>query len=279
MQAGGYFSALEQASPNLASTIKFDRRANIQFAATQNMPKAERAAYIGSIEKQFAKPSDQQFTKIRQDLKSEKFRPQYRFATSEPTTKKTGYYRDYSSDIKKLQDEMSKLTIDETQQKTRDRFEYVAPTRSYGPGPTIQGQRKIVYELPKNVNPTTINYGQQVYAGPGPSPMSGQTVQERGYYRPLGQEKYTVTTSRAQKAGDREYDQKAGAIARLQKRMQASRFVPDTVTRGGESADIYKRLGLAKKGGVAEGIKKFEAKQMSQGGGVSIRGRKFKGIF
>ena len=292
MSNGGYLTALEKANPELASTIKnyrqrltdaerptFDRRANMQLAATQNMPKAERTAYISSIEKQFAKPSDAQFEKIRADLKTKKFRPQYRFATSEPTAKKTGFYKDFSPDIKKLQDEMSKLTIDETQQKTRDRFEYVAPTRSYGPGPTIQGQRKIVYELPKNVNPTTINYGQQVYTGPGPSPMSSQTPQEKGYYRPLGQEKYTVTTTRAQKAGDPEFDRRASEIARLQKRQRASAFAPTYTAPTLTSQNIYKQLGMAKDGGLKEDIKKIKSKKFSLGGKAAIRGTKFKGVF
>jgi len=112
---------------------------------------------------------------------------------------------------------LPELTITTTEQKTRPRYEYVEPVRAYGPGPTTGGARKIVYDLPENVNPTTINYGQQVYTGPGPSPMSGQTVQERGYYRPLGQEKYTVTNTRAAEAGDDIYDKQMNLINQLQR--------------------------------------------------------------
>ena len=111
---------------------------------------------------------------------------------------------------------LPELTVTTTEQKTRPRYEYVEPVRAYGPGPTTGGARKIVYDLPENVNPTTINYGQQVYTGPGPSPMSGQTVQERGYYRPLGQEKYTVTNTRAAEAGDDIYDKQMNLINQLQ---------------------------------------------------------------
>ena len=67
-QVGGYMSALEKSRPELYKTIKayrdrldkpgeqktFDKRANIQFATSLNMPKQMREAYYASIEKQFA---------------------------------------------------------------------------------------------------------------------------------------------------------------------------------------------------------------------------------
>jgi len=73
------------------------------------------------------------------------------------------------------------------------------------------------------------------------------------------------------------------AFENIQKGLESEKFTPVYSVAFNKpksnTQDIYKRLGMAKKGGVAEGIKKFEAEQMSQGGGVSIRGRKFKGTF
>ncbi len=131
MSNGGYLTPLEETQPQLAATIKnyrqrlsdaerktFDKRADIQYKATLNMPKAERSAYIASINKQFGTPSDKQFESLRSDLKSERFRPTYRFAVSKPSElPKTGFYRDYSDDIKKIQDDIGKLTITESQRK------------------------------------------------------------------------------------------------------------------------------------------------------------------
>ena len=79
-QVGGYMSALEKSRPELYKTIKayrdrldkpgeqktFDKRANIQFATSLNMPKQMREAYYASIEKQFAKPSEEQLKKIQE---------------------------------------------------------------------------------------------------------------------------------------------------------------------------------------------------------------------
>ena len=87
MSNGGYLTPLEETQPQLASTIKnyrqrltdaerktFDKRADIQYKATLNMPKAERSAYIASINKQFATPSDKQFEEVRSGLSSKNSR-------------------------------------------------------------------------------------------------------------------------------------------------------------------------------------------------------------
>ena len=138
MSNGGYLTPLEETQPQLAATIKnyrqrlsdaerktFDKRADIQYKATLNMPKAERSAYIASINKQFGTPSDKQFESLRSDLKSERFRPTYRFAVSKPSElPKTGFYRDYSDDIKKIQDDIGKLTITESKKKTVPVYTY-----------------------------------------------------------------------------------------------------------------------------------------------------------
>jgi hypothetical protein len=287
MSNGGYLTPLEKTRPELASTIKnyrqrltdaekttFDKRANMQFAATQNMPKAERTAYISSIEKQFAKPSDAQFEKIRADLKTKKFRPQYRFATSEPTAKKTGFYRDFSPDIKKLQDEMSKLTIDETQKKTRPVYQMTVAPRPYQQAPPP----KTVYELPKGATEQTGAYGDRFFAVQSGDPRNNPK-NYGAQYRRTGNQTYNVTTTRAQKAGDPEFDRRASEIARLQKRQRASSFAPTYTAPTLTSQNIYQQLGMAKDGGLKEDIKKIKSKKFSLGGKAAIRGTKFKGVF
>ena len=139
MSNGGYLTPLEKTQPKLAATIKnyrqrlddaerkiFDRRADIQYQTTFNMPKAERDAYIADIQTKFATPSDEQFEKIREGLKSDRFSPTRRFATTKPSElPKTGFYRDYSDDIQQIRDDIGKLTITESKRKTRPRYEYV----------------------------------------------------------------------------------------------------------------------------------------------------------
>ena len=111
--AGGYLSALEESKPELFKTIKnyrdrlsggeqetFDKRANIQYAATMNMLKSQRDAYISSIEKEYSKPTDTQFKQVKSSL-GQKFKPTYTYIAkdSDKPAATTGYYRDLSSEI------------------------------------------------------------------------------------------------------------------------------------------------------------------------------------
>ena len=132
-QVGGYMSALEKSRPELYKTIKayrdrldkpgeqktFDRRANIQYRTTFNMPERMRQAYFKNIEKQFAKPSEEQFKKLREDLKSERFTPtrQYYDESMMGPTKTSGYYRDLSPEIAEAEKKLKGLTL--TESKTR----------------------------------------------------------------------------------------------------------------------------------------------------------------
>jgi len=108
------------------------------------------------------------------------------------------------------------LTITTTEEKQRPQYEYVPP-QYMGPGPS-HSQRKIVNELPKDVNPSTINYGQTVYSSMGPGNQNYmQTPQQRGYYRAMPDEKYTVTNTRAAVAGDDIYDKQMNLVNQLQR--------------------------------------------------------------
>ena len=124
-QGGGYMSALEQSRPELYKTIKgyrdrltsqeqktFDKRADIQYKTTFNMPEQMRQAYFKSIDKQFAKPSEEQFQKIREDLKSKTFTPtrQYYDESMKGPTRTTGYYRDLSPEIAAAEKNLKGLT-------------------------------------------------------------------------------------------------------------------------------------------------------------------------
>lgn len=283
MSNGGYLTPLEETQPQLASTIKnyrqrltdaerktFDKRADIQYKATLNMPKAERSAYIASINKQFATPSDKQFEEVRSGLSSKKFTPTYRFATAKQSElPKTGFYRDYSDDIKKIQDDIGKLTITESRQKTRPKYEYVQSSNNYGPGPTIRKPVQTVYKLPEGSREAQGPYGYRYFTDPA----------GKGEYRSIGQEKYTETTTRPQRAGDADYDKQMNTIKRLQKRQQAAAFAPNYTSPSLTSANVYQQLGMAKDGGLKEDIKKIKSKKFSKGGKAAIRGTKFKGVF
>ena len=288
MSNGGYLTPLEETQPQLAATIKnyrqrlsdaerktFDKRADIQYQATLNMPKAERSAYIASINKQFGTPSDEQFESLRSDLKSERFRPTYRFAVSKPSEMpKTGFYRDYSDDIKKIQDDIGKLTITESKQKTVPVYNYyegrsgVSGLAGYNPGVA-----KTTTKIPEGS--TYFPASQQGFA----STPAGYTSPEGVRYTQQGTKKITETITRPQRAGDADYDKQMNKIARLQKRQQAAAFAPNYTAPSLTSANVYQQLGMAKDGGLKEDIKKIKSQKFSKGGKAAIRGTKFKGVF
>jgi hypothetical protein len=111
------------------------------------------------------------------------------------------------------------LTITTTEEKTRPQYEYVPPQYmgAAGPGPS-HGPRKIVNELPKNSNLTSINYGNPVYVTPAPGNRTYmQTPEQRGYYKAMPDEKYTVTNTRAAEAGDDIYDKQMNLVNQLQR--------------------------------------------------------------
>jgi len=291
-QAGGYLGALEASRPELFNTISnyrnrlsqtdqgtFDQRANIQYKASQNMPEQMRKDYYTSIDKQFAKPTDEQFAQIQKGLQSKTFVPTYRYydlekanqqaaASTATTPSSNAYYRDLSKEIGEAETTLSGLTLDETEQKTRKLYNYVPPNPGIGPtAPT-----NIVKELPKGARQTSMNYGQQVWVAPDPGNRNYmQTPQQRGYYSPAGDEKYTVTTTRAQRAGDADYDKQMGVIGRLEKRHKF-RHMPQYETPNLTSTNVYQKLGMgASKGKLV--------KKLKQGGRASIRGTRFTGVF
>lgn len=279
-QQGGYLSALEKSRPELFKTISgyrsrlsapeqqtFDKRANIQYAATQNMPTGQREAYIKSIEQKYAKPSDEQFSEIQEGLKSKKFTPVYSYYDPSTSTndKTTGYYRDLTPEIEKAQKDLDALKVTESKTRMVPLYEmsYARPT--YGPAKPS----KMTTELPKGAKLTKGQYGQQFYQVPMESPFQPNS---NPTYRQVGQnKKVTDTFERQARAGDPEYDKQAAALKRLQTRhnyrgMYGSNTSPLT------SANVYQQMGLAKKGGSVK-VEKF-----TRGGGIAIRGKNFSGV-
>ena len=306
-QGGGYMSALEQSRPELYKTIKgyrdrlttpeqktFDKRANIQYKTTFNMPEQMRQAYFKSIEKQFAKPSEEQFKKLREDLKSERFTPtrQYYDESMMGPTRTSGYYRDLSPEIAAAEKALKGLTI--TEQKTGTRTPYTLQRSSSGAGLagyTPPPPSKKVYELPKGYNrefrtspgPYNTGGGQTAYGSNAPGQNTGPygTYQPRDYYVKGAPEKYTYDVTRAQRAGDPEYDKQAAALKRLRIR-DSFKNMPQFTGQGNlTSQNVYQQLGMAKSGGLKEDIQKIKKKEQkfSSGGRASVRGTKFKGVF
>lgn len=291
-QGGGYMSVLEQTRPELYKTIKgyrdrldkpgekktFDKRANIQLATSLNMPKQMREAYYKSIEKQFAKPSEEQFKKLREDLKSEKFTPtrQYYDESMMGPTRTTGYYRDLSPEIAEAEKKLKSLTT--TYTKTRQ-----VPVYTYYKG--ASGPPGLAGSTPGVATTTTQIPKGSTYS---PARQSGFMTTPAGYTSPSGQrysrtgsKTVTDTFTRAQKAGDPEYDKQAALLQRLRTR-DSFKNMPQFTGQGNlTSQNVYQQLGMAKSGGLKEDIQKIKKKEQkfSLGGRASVRGTKFKGVF
>lgn len=290
-QGGGYMTALEQSRPELYKTIKgyrdrlssgeqktFDKRANIQYKTTFNMPEQMRQAYFKSIEKEYAKPSEEQFKKIREDLKSERFTPtrQYYDESMMGPTRTSGYYRDMSSEIAEAEKNLKGLTT--TYTKTRQ-----VPIYTYYKG--ASGPPGLAGSTPGVATTTTQIPKGSTYS---PARQSGFMTTPAGYTSPSGQrysrtgsKTVTDTFTRAQKAGDPEYDKQAAALQRLRTR-HSFRNMPQFSGQGNlTSQNVYQQLGMAKSGGLKEDIQKIKNKkqQFSNGGRASVRGTKFKGVF
>ena len=302
---GGYLSALEQSKPELFKTIKsyrdrlsgveqetFDKRANIQYAATMNMPKSQRDAYISSIEKEYSKPTDTQFKQVKSSL-GQKFKPTYTYIAKDPDkpAATTGYYRDLSSEIAEADKALKNLMITETEERTRPKYEVTYPTTNM-----YQQQKPATYTttLPKGATLQQGSYGQQFYQKPSPDPfLRPQDAGPR--YRKVGTEKYTVSTTRAQKAGDEEYDKQFAALQRLQKRHD-NRFLYHQYqpSKGLTGQNVYSNIGInntqttqpkpfvnpyASFGTSYGTAKKGGAVKMSKGGKAAIRGKRFTGVY
>ena len=302
--AGGYLSALEESKPELFKTIKnyrdrlsggeqetFDKRANIQYAATMNMPKSQRDAYISSIEKEYSKPTDAQFKQVKSSL-GQKFKPTYTYIAkdSNKPAATTGYYRDLSSEIAEADKKLKALTL--TESKTRQ-----VPVYTYYEGasgaPGLAGSRpgvaRMTTQIPKGS--TYSPGGQQGFQ----SIPAGYTSPSGQRYARTGSKNVTETFTRPQRAGDAEYDKQFTALQRLQKRHD-NRFLYHQYqpSKGLTGQNVYSNIGLsntqsmqpkpfvnpyASYGTSFGTAKKGGAVKMSKGGKAAIRGKRFTGVY
>ena len=291
---GGYLTQLESSRPELFKTVKsyrdrlttpeqktFDQRANIQLAASRNMPENQRQAYYASIEKEYGQPSEEQFQQVREGLKSKTFTPTYSYYTPAEqsqqqgkTAATTGYYRDLSKEMADLEKQMKGLTLTTTEQRTRPKYEVTYPQRS------MYGQQKsptYTTTLPKGAVLRQGNYGQQFYQKPSSDPfLRPQDAGPR--YRKVGDEKYTVSNTRAQRAGDPEYDKMARQLTGLQTRHKYRFGFGDETPK--TTQDIYGSFGPTSFKNPYEAL---ATKRMKKGGemkgqGKAIRGFKFGGV-
>tara|TARA_R100001440_G_scaffold69831_3_gene91891 strand:- start:320 stop:1303 length:984 start_codon:yes stop_codon:yes gene_type:complete len=318
---GGYLSDLEKSKPELFKTINeyrtrlagldngadlqrtFDKRANIQYAATKNMPELERDAYIKSVEKEFATATDKQFEDLQKDLKSEKrFVPTYRYAADQTSFGPTsGYYRNLQDEIDQKRKSLEGLQI--TEKKTGTRTPYI---REYSRGNVgLAGYQppppsKPVYELPKGYSKEFRTAGTGAFGQGAGRTAFGQQGQNTGpygtyspsdYYVKGSPEKYTYSVTRAQKAGDTDYDKVMSEIGRLEKRHKY-RNLYNTSSPSVSSANIYSSMGMGAAQNPPPRRNKIEARgafsriqprQMNKGGeikgkGKAIRGFKFGGV-
>lgn len=293
---GGYLTQLESSRPELFKTVKsyrdrltapeqktFDQRANIQLAASRNMPENQRQSYYASIEKEYGQPNEKQFQQVREGLKSKTFTPTYSFYTPPEqnqqqgkTAATTGYYRDLSKEMADMEKQMKGLTF--TESKTRKVPEYTyykgasgtPGMAGYTPGPATT-----TTEIPK---------GSTYSPGGGGGGLS--VPQPAGYRSPTGQfysktgtRNVTETFTRPQKAGDKEYDKLAASLSRLQTRHKYRFGFGDETSRTSPQ-DVYKSYGTTTFNNPYESLaaKRFNKGGELKGRGKAIRGFKFGGV-
>ena len=314
---GGYLTQLESSRPELFKTVKsyrdrlttpeqktFDQRANIQLAASRNMPQNQRQAYYASIEKEFGQPNEKQFQQVREGLKSKTFTPTYSFYTPPEqnqqqgkTAATTGYYRDLSKEMADMEKQMKGLTV--TEQKTGTRTPYTlqrSNTNAGLAGYTPPPPSKPVYKLPQgytqefrtNSGPFNTGGGQTAYGSTAPGQNTGPygTYQPRDYYVKGRPETYTYDVTRAQKAGDAEYDKLARQLETYRTRHKyRNLYSGQPTSSSSSSAGIYQKLGMNQAQQVTPFANLFPSTTMKvkeggeiKGKGKAVRGFKFGGI-
>ena len=119
---------------------------------------------------------------------------------------------------KKIDDERDKLsglTVTETEEKTRPKYEVTYPAT--GIAGSQQKPPTYTSELPEDTRLTTGMYGRQYYQTPSYSYGSMGQQNMSPQYRRVGDEKYTVTNTRDAIAGDSIYDKQMNLVNQLQR--------------------------------------------------------------
>ena len=301
-QGGGFMTALEQTRPDLYKTISeyrtrlgegtekqktFDKRGEIQFAAAQNMPKQMREDYFESIEKEFATPTDKQFDELSKSLESKTFVPRYTYYKPQPATSDgdepfgptSGYYRNMQKEIDEGEAKLKGLTT--TYTKSRQ-----VPVYTYYKG--ASGPPGFAGSTPGVATTTTQIPKGSTYS---PARQSGFMTTPAGYTSPSGQrysrtgsKTVTDTFTRAQKAGDPEYDKLARQLDTFRTRHKYRNLYSGQPTSS-SSAGIYQKLGMNQAQQVTPFANLFPSTTMKakeggeiKGKGKAVRGFKFGGI-
>ena len=319
---GGYLDALKDTRPELYNTIntyrtriskleegdekvkRFDKMGNQQLAATKNMPAAERDAYFKSIEKEYSKPTDDQFEEVLKQVESEKrFVPTYRYAMDTTSYGPTqGYYRNLSKEIADQQKKIDELKFTETRKRTVPVYNYMEG-QSGAPGIAgfNPGVARTTTDLPKGATYVPASGG--AIGGT----MEGYRGPDGRFYRKQGTKQITEKFERQAKAGDPEYDKAFGELGRLEQRHKYRNLYSNANKPNLTSQNVYSNLGMSsapQSGGFTNKIaqqastqgfpqaigafSKFvqpqtQPQQMNKGGeikgkGKAIRGFKFGGI-
>jgi len=270
----------------------FDKRANIQYAATMNMPANQRDAYIKSIEKEYSKPTDAQFKQVKSSL-GQRFKPTYTYysvdKTKPPAT--TGYYRDLSKEIAQAEKDLSGLTLTESKQKTVPVYTYYEGRSGVqGLAGSRPGVARTTTQLPEGSK-------FRPASGGGIGARSADYISPSGVrYVQQGTKKITETTTRPQRAGDADYDKKFREIKRLQTRHENRFFnqMNQASSPRVNAQNIYASMGFgntpttqpkpfvnpyASFGTPFGTAKKGGAVKMSKGGKAAIRGKRFTGVY
>ena len=130
-------------------------------------------------------------------------------------------------------DKLSGLTITETEEKTRPKYEVTQYNPGYGLAGYTPKPPTYTSSLPEGVRKTSGMYGQQFYQVPTQG-YSGFTNNSNmnPQYRKIGDEKYTVTNVRDAVAGDDIYDKQMNLVNQLQRQYDVRSKYSDPSSTG-----------------------------------------------
>lgn len=261
-QGGGFMTALEQTRPDLYKTISnyrsrldedkkeiFDKRGEIQYAASLNMPEQMRKDYYAGIEKEYAKPTEDQFKALDESLERKTFVPTYRYykpqsttstkSSEEPFGPTTGYYRNLQTEIDEKQKFLDDLKFTETRRKTVPVYNYMEG-QSGAPGIAgfNPGVARTTTNLPKGATYVPAS------GGGVSTTMEGYRAPDGTFYRKQGTKQITEKFERQAKAGDPEYDKAFGELGRLQTRHKYRNLYSTPSNSQTTGSNIYQKLGM-----------------------------------
>ena len=212
-----------------------------------------RKDYYASIEKEYAKPTEDQFKALDKSLESKTYVPTYRYykpqattatkSADEPFGPTTGYYRNLQKEIDEKQKYLDELKFTETRTRTVPQYEMTTTPPGSGLAGGPQPVTKMVTELPKDATLRQGNYGAQFYQAPMKSGSLYQ-ANTNPTYRRVGSKKITEKFERQAKAGDPEYDKAFAELGRLEQRHKYRNLYSNANKPNLTSQNVYSNLGM-----------------------------------